>query len=162
NLDAAMAVPLPLGQADPVTRLRRIAADTKRRKSQVRSAAVANLLGAPAFQKIVLRYLNRQRLVNVYVADVAGPARPLYLAGARLREVFAVVPIIGNVTLGVGALSYAGQLNLTVIADERSCGDVAVFVDGLRRALAELTQRLAPTPTAKPTPTPTPARSRPR
>jgi hypothetical protein len=51
--------------------------------------------------------------VNLTVTNVAVPPVPLYLAGARLLELFPVVPIMGNMTLDVGVLSYAGQLNLT-------------------------------------------------
>jgi diacylglycerol O-acyltransferase / wax synthase len=70
---------------------------------------------------------------------------PLYLAGARLLELFPVVPIIGNVTLDVGVLSYAGQLNLTAMADHDSCPDVEVFTQGVRGALDDLAQStLAP------------------
>jgi hypothetical protein len=69
---------------------------------------------------------------RTYIADVPGPAKPLYLAGARLLEVFPLVPLLGNVTLGVGVLSYARQLNVTVIADRGSTLDLSVFVHGLR------------------------------
>ena len=43
--------------------------------------------------------------------------RAPYLAGAQLLEVFPVVPLVGNQTLNLGVLSYAGQLNLTAVAD---------------------------------------------
>jgi hypothetical protein len=78
--------------------------------------------------------------MNVYVANVPGPPVPLYLAGARLSEVFPVVPIMGNITLGVGALSYAGQFNITAVADRDTCPDVEVFVEGVRTSLDALTQ----------------------
>ncbi len=144
NLDAAMAVRLPLGEADGVARLRQIAADTARRKRKPRSAVFANLFGSPVGQRLGMRFMDRQRLVNVYVANVVGPGVPLYLAGARLLEVFAVVPILGNVTLGVGVLSYAGQLNFTVIADAQHCADLPVFVDGLRGSLHEVAGIISP------------------
>ncbi len=60
---------------------------------------------------------------------------PLYLARARLPEMFPVVPIIGNETLNVAVLSYAGQLNLTAVADWDRCPDVEVFAQGVRSAL---------------------------
>jgi diacylglycerol O-acyltransferase len=84
------------------------------------------------------RMLRRQRHVNVYVANVPGPPVPLYLTGTPLREVFAVVPIMGNIGLGVGVLSYAGQLNFTTIADRDGFPDLNVFLDGMRRSLAQL------------------------
>jgi hypothetical protein len=39
-----------------------------------------------------------------------------------MREiVFPVVPLMGNIGLGVGVLSYAAQLNFTVVAERASC-----------------------------------------
>ena len=49
------------------------------------------------------------------------------MAGAQLLEVFPVVPLVGNQTLNLGVLSYAGQLNLTAVADGDACPDVDVF-----------------------------------
>jgi diacylglycerol O-acyltransferase len=53
---------------------------------------------------------------------------------------------MGNLTLVVAALSYAGQLNLTAAADRDSCPDVEMFTQGVRAALDDLAQSpLAPT-----------------
>jgi diacylglycerol O-acyltransferase / wax synthase len=49
-----------------------------------------------------------------------------------------VMPTMGNLTLVVAALSYAGQLNLTAVADRDGCPDVEVFAQGVRSALDEL------------------------
>ena len=51
---------------------------------------------------------------------------------------FPIVPIAGNMTLGIGALSYAGQFNITVIADRDLCPDVAIFIAGVRKSLDTL------------------------
>jgi hypothetical protein len=85
--------------------------------------------------------------VNLVVTNVPGPPVPLYLAGARLLEVFPVAAIMGNLTLAVAVFSYAGQLNFTAIADRDTCPDVEVFAQGVRRALDELARSLpAPVP----------------
>jgi hypothetical protein len=63
---------------------------------------------------------------------------PLYFAGAPLLELFPVVSLAANLALAVAALSYAGQLNLTAVADRDSCGDVEVFAQGAQNALDEL------------------------
>jgi diacylglycerol O-acyltransferase len=141
NLDGAMVVPLPLRERDPFRRLRLISAETAARKKKSRPPA-GTLFRNAAIQRAFLRYAVRQRLMNVYIANVPGPPVPLYLAGAPLLEVFPVVPIMGNVPLGIGALSYAGQFNITVVADRDGCPDAAVFVDGLRASLDELSQPL--------------------
>jgi hypothetical protein len=65
---------------------------------------------------------------------------PLYLAGARLLELLPMMPTMGNLTLVVAALSYAGQLNLTAVVDGNSCPDVEEFAQGVRRALDDLSR----------------------
>jgi diacylglycerol O-acyltransferase / wax synthase len=139
NLDGAMVVPLPLGEPGHVRRLRLIAAETAERKKKSRPPA-GTFFRNVALQHAFLRYAARQRLMNIYIANVPGPPVPLYLAGAPLVEVFPVVPILGNVPLGIGALSYAGQFNITVVADRDGCPDAGVFVEGLRASLDELSQ----------------------
>jgi diacylglycerol O-acyltransferase len=145
NLDGAMIVPLPLGEPDPVERLRLIAAETAQRKKKSRPQG-GTLFRNAVIQRAFLRYYAaRQRLMNVYIANVPGPPVPLYLAGAPLAEVFPVVPILGNVPLGIGALSYAGQFNITVVADPNACPDAEIFTAGLRASLDGLAQALAAT-----------------
>jgi hypothetical protein len=62
-----------------------------------------------------------------------------------VAEAFPVVPIMGNVPLGIGALSYAGQFNITVVADRDGCPDAEVFTAGLQASLDNLAQA-APVP----------------
>jgi hypothetical protein len=147
NQGTAMLVPLPLGEPDPVRRLELIAAETAARKRRARPQTASGILGFVAVQRAWCRSLARQRTVNLVVTNVPGPPVPLYLAGARLLEVFPVAAIMGNVTLAVAVFSYAGQLNFTAIADRDTCPDVEVFAQGMRRALDELAWSLpAPVP----------------
>lgn len=67
-----------------------------------------------------------------------GPPVPLYFAGAPLLEVFPVVPLLGNVSLGVGALSYAERFTITAVADRDLCPDLEVFVKGMGSSLDAL------------------------
>ena len=137
NVDAGMVVPLPIGERDHVRRLHLIAADTRERKKKSRPEA-GSLFRSVFLQRAFLRLMPRQRFMNAYVANVPGPSAPLYFAGAPVLELFPVVPITANVSIGVGALSYAGQLNITVVADRELCPDLAVFVDGVQHALDAL------------------------
>jgi WS/DGAT C-terminal domain len=77
-------------------------------------------------QRAFLRLMPRQRFMNAYVANVPGPPIPLYFAGAPVLEIFPVVPFTGNLSIGVGALSCAGQFNLAVVADRDLCPDLDV------------------------------------
>ena len=138
NRPGWMMVPLPLGAADPVRRLELIAAETAARKYDARPEAGSGIFRFIAFQRVWYRLFPRQRSVNLVVTNAPGPPVPMYLAGARLREVFPVMPTMGNLTLVVGVLSYEGQLNFTAAADRDGCPDVEVFAQGVRGALDDL------------------------
>jgi WS/DGAT C-terminal domain len=56
------------------------------------------------------------------------------------------MPLTGNVALGIGVLSYAGQLNATVVADPHVVPDLPVFLTGLQRALHRPAARQPDTP----------------
>jgi len=51
-------------------------------------------------------------------------------------------PQLGNVTLAVAVFSYAGQLNLTAVADQDTCPDLEVFAEGVRSALDGLARSM--------------------
>jgi diacylglycerol O-acyltransferase len=140
NQPGWMMVPLPLGEPDPVRRLALIAAETATRIHQARPQTGSGIFRFLAGQRAWYRHFPRQRSVNLVVTNVPGPPVALYLAGARLLELFPVVPVMGNLTLVVAVLSYAGQLNVTAVADPDGCPDLEVFAHGVRSALDELAQ----------------------
>jgi WS/DGAT/MGAT family acyltransferase len=146
NQDGWMVVPLPLGEPDPGRRLDLIASETAARKQQARPQAGSGVMGFAVVQRASYRlFLARQRQVNLWVTNVPGPPVPLYVAGAPLLELFPLPPILGNLTLGIGVFSYAGQLNLTAVADRDGCPDVEAFAQGVRSALDDLARSaLAP------------------
>lgn len=76
--------------------------------------------------------------MNVSVTNLPGPPQPLFRGGAPVLEVVPIVPIGPNVTLGVGALSYAGQFTVIAVADRDACPDVEAFADGMRASLQAL------------------------
>lgn len=135
-----MIVPLPLGTSDPGRRLRQIAAETAERKARAHPP-LGTVLRSRTARRALLKILERHP-VSVTTADLPGPQQPVYLAGARLLEAFPVLPLIAKVSLGVGALSYAGQFNITAVADRDACPDLDVFAASARdelRALATST-----------------------
>jgi diacylglycerol O-acyltransferase len=141
NVDAGMVVPLPIGEPDDVQLLERIAADSAERKKKTRPPA-GNLFRSVLLQRAFLRLMPHQRFMNAYVANVPGPPVPLYFAGAPIHELFPLVPITANLSIGVGALSYADQFNITVVADRDLCTDLDVFVDGVKRSFDALAHPL--------------------
>ena len=80
--------------------------------------------------------MTRQRLVNLLVSNLPGPPVPVSVAGARVAEIFQIAVVQGNVPISVGALSYAGQLNLDITGDCGAVPDLAAFADGVTGTLA--------------------------
>ena len=139
NSDAGMLLALPVGEDDPLARLRQVAEDSAARKrSGIVPGATSGMFSSPVLQRVLMRLTPHQRMSNTYVANVPGPQVPLSIAGAPIREMFPIVPILGNLTIGVGALSYDGQFTITVVADDGASADLDVFVEGVRRAIDEL------------------------
>jgi WS/DGAT/MGAT family acyltransferase len=138
NKPGWMMVPLPVGEPGPVRRLELIAAETTARKHKARPQAGTGIFRFAAGQRAWYRHFPRQRSVNLVVTNAPGPPVPLYLAGAQLLELFPMMPVMGNLTLVVAALSYAGQLNLTAVADQDHCPDLEIFTHGVRTALDDL------------------------
>lgn len=136
NQIAQMAVPLAMRKSGAGDELRRIAAETATRKMRARTS-LGTLIRGRLVRRLMLLAVMRQR-VNVTTASIPGPTVPLYLSGARVLEVFPVPPLIANKPLGVGALSYAGALNIGVVADRDAYPDLDVFVAGAREELDTL------------------------
>ena len=136
NLISQMAVPLRLGDADSARRLRQVTAETTRRKALTRTS-LGVLVRNRVLRRLTLMAAMRQR-VNVATASIPGPPIPLYLAGARMLEVFPLIPLIADEPLGIGALSYAGDLFIGIVADPDVCPDIDVLAAGIRNELEEL------------------------
>lgn len=138
NQDGSMLVPLALGSCSPAARIEAVADASKRAKRSVFVPPSGVLARTELAQRATWRHFDRQRWANTYVANLPGPPIPLHLAGARLHEVFPVVPLTGNITVGVGAMSYAGVLALAFVADVDTCNDLHVFEEAVAASLDAL------------------------
>jgi diacylglycerol O-acyltransferase len=139
NRVGVLLVPLPLREPDALRRMELIAGATRREKVKARQAGPLAVMTTTLGIRLALPLLRRQRLVSVFVTNVPGPMTPLRLAGAKLLRAYPAAPIAGNVTLGVGVLSYAGDLGLGLTADADAWPDLPVFVDALRESFDALT-----------------------
>jgi hypothetical protein len=132
-----MVLPLPVGHLDPVCRLTRIAAVTRAAKAG-RDRRYRGVLASPLLPTSLLRlsihWLRRHggTKVNLYVTNVPGPPRPLWLAGARLQSAVPIAPLVAGVPLAVAALSYAGELVISIQVD-----DALADLDRLTAAVAD-------------------------
>jgi hypothetical protein len=104
--------------------------------------AVVTLMNTPflplSAQTLFERQLSNQTLVQTYVANIPGPTEPLQVLGGRLQRLVPIVPIMGNVVIGVAAVSYAGRFVIGVRSDPNLAPDVEEFTAGMLAAFEAL------------------------
>jgi WS/DGAT/MGAT family acyltransferase len=113
---------LPIGEANPLRRLERVAGnmrELKRSRQAVMSFGVlaALGLGPQAIQQPALEMLSRK--ATAVATNVPGPAQPLYLSGVRLKEMMFWVPQSGSIGMGISILSYDGDVHFGLIVDSK-------------------------------------------
>lgn len=77
-------------------------------------------------------------MINLVVSNVPGPAAPVQALGAPVLDLVPVGAIAGNLTVSFLALSYAGGLVITAIADRDHLSDLPVVLTGMHREWAAL------------------------
>jgi diacylglycerol O-acyltransferase / wax synthase len=142
NAVTPLVVAVPVA-GDPADRLRHFAGTVRTARGTATGPPLVALLG-PVFRLVAAAggyrwYLRRQRRFHTLVSNVHGPDLPLTLAG---RPVEAVLPLAagdaGNVLVSFDALSYAGELIVTVVTDPDRVPDLPVLVAALRDQFAAL------------------------
>ncbi|MCX6387254.1 MAG: WSD1 family O-acyltransferase [Solirubrobacterales bacterium] len=143
NQVAVMWAPLPVGETDPVRRLRKISesmAGVKESGQAVGAKTLTELSGfAPqTIMAQAARLLPRQRFFNVVVTNVPGPQFPLYLLGSKLLHAYPMVPLAERQGLGIAVMSYNGRLDFGLNADWDALPDVELLAEDIRNSLADL------------------------
>ncbi|MGY1669201.1 wax ester/triacylglycerol synthase domain-containing protein [Geodermatophilus sp. SYSU D00710] len=142
--EGLLVVGLPVGEADPLRRLAAIHRDTARLKARLRAGGgdVLDVLQLPLpLARLAVRWMRRIAggRINLFVTNVPGPDRPLWLAGARLVEALPVAPLTAGVPLGIAALSYTGTLAVGIDADS-AVDDLDVLAAGVQRSATALVE----------------------
>jgi WS/DGAT/MGAT family acyltransferase len=148
NAVSMILASLATDEADPVARLRVIAASTAAGKKHLRSldkaalTAYSSLAMAPHFARQLVPGAARTRpMFNVVISNVPGPRRPLYAAGARMESFFPVSLLFKNEALNITVLSYDGHLNFGFTADRSALPHVQDLAVYTVQALDELEDR---------------------
>lgn len=126
-------VPVPVSDPDARYRLRTIAAYTAKQRRWPPLQPNGRFQ-----QRWVVHVMARQRLINMVLSNMPGPPVRLSFVGASVEEMFQINLLQGNCAVGMGVLSYAGQLNVDVVADPDVVPDLEVFADGVAEAFVQL------------------------
>ena len=138
NRTGGMLVRLPCGEPDPGTRLAGIAVQSARAKSSQLYSAGNALLVWLARLGIAGWFSRRQRMVHLVESNVAGPSSPITVLGVPVLDLIPIGNLAGNLAISFLAVSYAGQLVITVQADADHFPDLPVLVSAMWRDWAAL------------------------
>lgn len=131
NCFGTVFVPLPVDGASALERLFRIKHETRKLKKSWQPGiawgltACASLLpeaGRRPLADLVFRK------ASAVVSNVPGTPETRYLAGCAITEQMFWVPQAGDIGLGVSIVSYAGQVQFGVVADEAVMPDPQDFL----------------------------------
>jgi WS/DGAT/MGAT family acyltransferase len=143
-----MAVDWATDVEDPIERILRINASTKRAKRDAAEGG-ANLLHgmaeslAPAAMKLVSRlgaaFPDRIPLPgNAVVSNVRMTDFPIYIAGAQVVGMVPMSVLAPTQGLNITVVTYCGELHFGVIADPRLCPEPAEIAEGIAKSLGDL------------------------
>lgn len=147
NAVSFAAIELPLGDMDPTAVLRAVRDRTRAAKREGAArplhvlARAGDLLPGTG-RRAVARTAARVASYNAVVSNVPGPPVELSLMGRVLRSVHPAVPLLEGHGLSIGALSYAGRLQIGIYADAQVLPDAVDVARDMESAFDAL--RLAP------------------
>jgi WS/DGAT/MGAT family acyltransferase len=143
NRVAMIMAQLPVGERDPIARLRRVVETTQELKRSKQALGVswleglADRIGGRFFAQLS-RSATRNRPFNVVVTNVPGPPKPLYFLGSEMQAIYPMMPLFPNQALALAVLSYAGKVFWGFNSDWDALPDVHNVVEGIGEQFREL------------------------
>ncbi len=136
---------LPIHETDPARRLAETGEVTRKLKRSrlVRGAETLEEMSDHTFSRIIVDFVQlaaSNRAFNMVVTNIPGPPRPVYLLGARMTEIFPVVPLFLNQGLGIALFSYDGRLCWGLNADWDALPDLHDFAEAVEDEFDRLHQ----------------------
>jgi WS/DGAT/MGAT family acyltransferase len=130
NRVSSWIVRLPLAEEDPLAQLASIREETRRRKEDGEADAVELVMSLVDRLGISVQDMS-VGTVNTIVTNVPGPPFPLYLLGAEAEEMIPLAPLLDNIGISIGALSYNGRVAFGLSADYDRLPDLPEFCNDL-------------------------------
>ncbi|MEE4376070.1 MAG: wax ester/triacylglycerol synthase family O-acyltransferase [Candidatus Competibacteraceae bacterium] len=123
---------LPIGIADPVTRIYEVRKRMERLKGSYQAILALGLLGTLGFgpkivQASAIKVLSKK--ATAVMTNVPGPQMPLYYAGDRIKEMMFWVPQSGSIGMGVSILSYDGLVQFGLVTDKNMVPDPKLIIN---------------------------------
>jgi diacylglycerol O-acyltransferase / wax synthase len=143
NQVSAVFCPLPLTEATPAERLRKVheAMMNAMKSGYAVGAHALTRLGDFAPPQLLAQAARLQavtRMFNLVVTNVPGPQFPLYLLSRQMLRCYPQVPLAAQQAVGIALLSYHGQIGAGLLGDADAARDLAALAEAMHTALDEL------------------------
>jgi len=145
NRVSSYLVDLPVGEPNAIVRLSQVSYAMKAHKESGQSVGADALAALSGFAPPTLHALGARaassftrRLFNLVITNVPGPQFPLYASGAKMLEMFPVIPLAASQAVSIGLTSYNGGVYFGLNADRDLMHDVDVLASLIEESLAEL------------------------
>ncbi len=145
NRVSSYLVDLPVGEPNPTVRLHHVSHAMRAHTMSGQSVGADALIRLSGFAPPTMHSLGArvaggfsQRIFNLLITNVPGPQFPLYSAGAKMLEMYPVIPLARNQAVSVGVTSYDGGLYYGLNADREAMPDVDVLAGLIEESLDEL------------------------
>ncbi|MDI9949105.1 MULTISPECIES: wax ester/triacylglycerol synthase domain-containing protein [Rhodococcus] len=142
NRDSFLNVDLPLAEADPLTRLDRINAETSKRKLLDDAEELFDLFHAlgrvKRVEEAAKRLAGSAREFSLSISNVPGPPVPVSVSGRRVERLFSSSEPAAHHALRISAISCAGIVGIGLCTDPEALPDVARLAVAMDDSYAEL------------------------
>lgn len=132
NRVVSLMAELPIAEPDPRKRFARVVETTRRLKDsrQARGVEIFEEISDRTSPELFVAVARRaaQQAYNMVVTNVPGPPAPTWFAGAKMLEIYPLVPIFVDNALGVALFSYDGSLYWGFNGDWDALPDLHDFV----------------------------------
>jgi diacylglycerol O-acyltransferase len=141
NRIAMLAVSLPVGELDPLGRLRLVQQRVGEVKTDQRAKLYPLVAGAVFRLPLPLpEAIARQQTTsaNFLCTNVPGPRQTHCLAGVLIEKIYPYTPLVGDHALSIGLFSYRDMLYVGLNVDPLAMDDLPRFRDALQEAHSEV------------------------
>jgi WS/DGAT/MGAT family acyltransferase len=147
NRLSMMAADLPVGDPDPIERLRFVHTHMATRKDMgtaVGADALMELSGyaPPSLLGLASRLAVRTMPLNTVITNIPGPQVPLYCFGAKMLEAFPYVCVVDGMAMIIAVISYDGKLAFGLSGDRSAVPDLDVLAASVEGAFTDMEEAL--------------------
>jgi WS/DGAT/MGAT family acyltransferase len=140
-----LLVDLPVGEGDPVLRLAQLRYAMASHAASGRAVGADRIVELSGFAPSTLLALGARaaagltrRMFSLVITNVPGPQLSLYASGARMTEMFPILPLAQGQAISIALTSYDGGVYYGVNGDRDAVPDLASVAELLEESLAEL------------------------